>query len=333
MPLLGLGVWQVPDGPIVRAGCDVGPGARLPPHRHRAGLRKRGERRAGRSRDSGIARDELFVTTKFHPRRRDPLGERSARSLEQTRARLRRPLPRPLARRRTPPGPGPAWRLLARAATPARSASRTSTRDELDQILAGVARRPGRSIRFSFNPSAYRKALLDACAERGHRARGLQPAGHRHTPQRPGRHEASQTASGEPRRRSCCAGASSAASRSSPSPPTATASRRTRKIFDFELAAGEHGAARRARSIRRNPSARWSANGGEPSAYGQRGERRASVRCLGHWRQPVARNSPRTNANSVKRGFESSRAASSRFAGGTGVFARGDVSLQRRKDA
>ena len=48
MPLLGLGVWQVPDGPRVRARCAGGARARVPPHRHRAGVRKRGAASAGR---------------------------------------------------------------------------------------------------------------------------------------------------------------------------------------------------------------------------------------------------------------------------------------------
>ena len=81
MPLLGLGVWQVPDGPAcvqaVRAALELG-------YRHIDTAQAYGnEASVGRAlRESGIARDEVFITTKFQPDRRDPLRE-SARSIEQ----------------------------------------------------------------------------------------------------------------------------------------------------------------------------------------------------------------------------------------------------------
>src|SRR6201984_2218829 len=81
MPLLGLGVWQVPDGPgcvhAVRAALELG-------YRHIDTAQAYGnESSVGRAlRESGVARDDVFVTTKFHPGRRDPLRE-AAYSLEQ----------------------------------------------------------------------------------------------------------------------------------------------------------------------------------------------------------------------------------------------------------
>ena len=81
MPLLGLGVWQVPDGPTcvhaVRAALELG-------YRHIDTAQAYGnESSVGRAlRESGIARDEVFITTKFHPGRRDPLRE-AAYSIEQ----------------------------------------------------------------------------------------------------------------------------------------------------------------------------------------------------------------------------------------------------------
>jgi diketogulonate reductase-like aldo/keto reductase len=81
MPLLGLGVWQVPDGPecvrAVRAALELG-------YRHIDTAQAYGnEASVGRAlRESGIARDELFLTTKFYPRRRDPLRE-AAESVER----------------------------------------------------------------------------------------------------------------------------------------------------------------------------------------------------------------------------------------------------------
>jgi 2,5-diketo-D-gluconate reductase A len=81
MPLLGLGVWQVPDGPAcvqaVRAALELG-------YRHIDTAQAYGnEASVGRAlRESGIARDEVFITTKFHPGRRDPLRE-AAYSVER----------------------------------------------------------------------------------------------------------------------------------------------------------------------------------------------------------------------------------------------------------
>jgi diketogulonate reductase-like aldo/keto reductase len=71
MPLLGLGVWQIPDGQpterAVRWALETG-------YRHvdTAAL-YRNERGVGRAvRDSGVPREELFVATKFNPRDPDP---------------------------------------------------------------------------------------------------------------------------------------------------------------------------------------------------------------------------------------------------------------------
>src|SRR5947209_16442744 len=74
MPLLGLGVWQVPDGPecenAVRWALELG-------YRHIDTAQAYGnEESVGRAlRDSGIAREEVFITTKFYPGRSDPAAE------------------------------------------------------------------------------------------------------------------------------------------------------------------------------------------------------------------------------------------------------------------
>src|SRR3954464_6521100 len=81
IPLLGLGVWQVPAGPAcvhaVRAALELG-------YRHIDTAQAYGnEASVGRAlRESGIARDEVFITTKFHPGRRDPVRE-AAYSIER----------------------------------------------------------------------------------------------------------------------------------------------------------------------------------------------------------------------------------------------------------
>src|SRR2546422_5198779 len=78
MPMLGLGVWQVPDGPecvnAVRWALELG-------YRHIDTAQAYGnEKSVGQGlRESRVPRDQVFITTKFYPARRDPVaeGERS----------------------------------------------------------------------------------------------------------------------------------------------------------------------------------------------------------------------------------------------------------------
>src|SRR5947209_10412144 len=74
MPRLGLGVWQVPNGPecenAVRWALELG-------YRHiDTAQAYDNEESVGRAlRDSGVPRDEIFLTTKFYPRAEDPASE------------------------------------------------------------------------------------------------------------------------------------------------------------------------------------------------------------------------------------------------------------------
>src|SRR5260370_30909455 len=74
MPMLGLGVWQVPDGPecvnSVRWALELG-------YRHIDTAQAYGnEKSVGKAlRDSGVPRNEVFLTTKFFPARNDPVAE------------------------------------------------------------------------------------------------------------------------------------------------------------------------------------------------------------------------------------------------------------------
>src|ERR1700674_5826846 len=74
MPMLGLGVWQVADGlecvNAVRWALELG-------YRHIDIAQAYGnEDSVGRAlRDSGVPRDEVFITTKFAPGRDDPAAE------------------------------------------------------------------------------------------------------------------------------------------------------------------------------------------------------------------------------------------------------------------
>jgi diketogulonate reductase-like aldo/keto reductase len=82
IPVLGLGVWQVPNGAetvnAVRWALELG-------YRHIDTAQLYGnEESVGRGlSESGVPRSEVFITTKFHPSRKDPVGE-----LEQSLKRL-----------------------------------------------------------------------------------------------------------------------------------------------------------------------------------------------------------------------------------------------------
>src|ERR1700739_240901 len=74
IPVLALGVWQVPNGAkcvnAVRSALELG-------YRHIDTAQAYGnEESVGRAlRDSGVPRDEVFITTKFYPGHGDPVAE------------------------------------------------------------------------------------------------------------------------------------------------------------------------------------------------------------------------------------------------------------------
>jgi diketogulonate reductase-like aldo/keto reductase len=74
MPLLGLGVWQIPDGPQAE---DAVGWALEAGYRHVDTAQAYGnESSVGRAlRAAEVPRDEVFVTTKFNPGARDPVRE------------------------------------------------------------------------------------------------------------------------------------------------------------------------------------------------------------------------------------------------------------------
>src|SRR6201991_2576534 len=173
MPLLGLGVWQVPDGPecvqAVRAALELG-------YRHIDTAQAYGnEASVGRAlRESGMARDEVFLTTKFHPGRRDPLRE-AARSIDALGVDY---VDLYLVHW---PGGGATWAWPGMEAARSRSYARAigvSNFDagQLDQVLAAATVAPVVD-QVHFNPAAYRRALLDACAERAIALEAYSPLG------------------------------------------------------------------------------------------------------------------------------------------------------------
>lgn len=173
MPLLGLGVWQVPDGATcvesVRAALELG-------YRHiDTAQAYANEPSVGRAlRESGIARDDVFLTTKFHPGRRDPLRE-AARSIDQLGVDY---VDLYLIHW---PGGGATWAWPAMESARERSYARAIgvsnfNPDELDQVLDHGTIAPVVD-QVEFNPSAYRRALLDACVDRDVALEAYSPLG------------------------------------------------------------------------------------------------------------------------------------------------------------
>jgi len=173
IPLLGLGVWQVPNGPecvnAVRAALDVG-------YRHVDTAQAYGnEESVGQAlRESGLAREEVFITTKFYPGRRDPAAEaeQSLRRLGVDRVDLYIiHWPRG--------GPTWAWPGMERAHelghTRSIGVSNFSV-GELDEVIDGGRRQPVVD-QVQFSPFKYRLALLEACRTKGVALEAYSPLG------------------------------------------------------------------------------------------------------------------------------------------------------------
>jgi len=163
VPLLGLGVWQVPKGAAcvnaVRWALDAG-------YRHIDTAQAYGnEESVGVAlRDSGLAREDVFVTTKFYPGHRDPVAEieASLRRLGLDRV--------DLYLIHWPQG-GATWawpgmeRALALGYARSIGVSNFDVR-QLDEVLATAGTRPVVD-QVQFSPFEYRQRLLDAARERG----------------------------------------------------------------------------------------------------------------------------------------------------------------------
>jgi diketogulonate reductase-like aldo/keto reductase len=162
IPLLGLGVWQVPEGreceDAVRWALEAG-------YRHIDTAQAYGnERSVGRAlRDSGVPREEVFITTKFFPRHKDPAAE-AERSLERLGVEFV-----DLYIIHWPEG-GPTWAWdgmqRARESGHARSIGVSNfSIAELDELIA-VADVAPTVDQVQFSPFEYRRRLLEACEER-----------------------------------------------------------------------------------------------------------------------------------------------------------------------
>jgi diketogulonate reductase-like aldo/keto reductase len=162
LPLLGLGVWQVRPGKetenAVRWALEVG-------YRHIDTAQAYGnEESVGKAlRDSGVPREEVFVATKFYPGAKDPEAEadKSLRRLGLDQVDLYL-IPWPQG------GSTWAWPGMERAHERglARSIGVSNfDGDELDALLEQVGVPPAVD-QVQFSAFKYRRALLQACAER-----------------------------------------------------------------------------------------------------------------------------------------------------------------------
>jgi diketogulonate reductase-like aldo/keto reductase len=173
IPLLGLGVWQVPNGPetenAVRWALELG-------YRHIDTAQAYGnEESVCRAlRDSGVPRAEVFVTTKFYPARKDPEAE-AQRSLER------------LGIEQVDlyiihwPQDGATWAWpgmeRAHAAGYARSIGVSNfSVGELDELLSIAEIRPVVN-QVQFSPFEYRRKLLEACEEHDVAVEAYSPLG------------------------------------------------------------------------------------------------------------------------------------------------------------
>lgn len=173
IPALGLGVWQVPDGPecvnAVRWALEAG-------YRHIDTAQAYGnEESVGQGlRESGVTREDVFITTKFNPGRKDPVAEveRSLKRLGVDRV--------DLYIIHWPRG-GATWAWPGMEQAKQRGHARSIgvsnfSVAELDEVIGVASDRPVVN-QVQFSPFEYRKALLQACTERNIALEGYSPLG------------------------------------------------------------------------------------------------------------------------------------------------------------
>jgi diketogulonate reductase-like aldo/keto reductase len=163
IPLFGLGVWQVDPGPeaenAVRWALELG-------YRHIDTAQAYGnEESVGRAlRDSGVPREDVFLTTKFHPGSRDPAAEaeRSLRRLGVDQVDL-------YIIHWPQGGPTWAWPGMQRARELGYTRSIGVSNFDVGQIEAVMAEAdvPPVVNQVQFSPFKHRRALLDACEQAG----------------------------------------------------------------------------------------------------------------------------------------------------------------------
>jgi diketogulonate reductase-like aldo/keto reductase len=173
IPLLGLGVWQVPNGPecenAVRWALELG-------YRHVDTAQAYGnEESVGRAlRASGVPREEVFITTKFNPAQADAEAE-AQRSLERLGVDQL-----DLYIIHWPQG-GPTWAWPGMERAHGRGYARSIgvsnySASELDELMSVAATQPVVN-QVQFSPFKYRRKLLEACEERDVALEAYSPLG------------------------------------------------------------------------------------------------------------------------------------------------------------
>ncbi len=182
MPRLSFGVWQIPSGAecvsAVRSALELG-------YRHIDTAQAYGnEESVGRAlRESGIAREEVYITTKFFPGRKDPAteAEHSLRRLGVDQVDL-------YLIHWPQGGPNWAWAGMERAHEQgyARSIGVSNFGvSDLRSVFAG-AEIPPAVNQLQLSPFEYRRALLETC-------RHLEVAPEAYSPLGTGRHLTNET--------------------------------------------------------------------------------------------------------------------------------------------
>jgi diketogulonate reductase-like aldo/keto reductase len=173
LPMLGLGVWQVPNGQAcvdaVRWALELG-------YRHIDTAQAYGnEESVGKGlRDSGLPRDAVFLTTKFYPGNRDPVA-----AVQESLKRLGVDYVDLYLIHWPQGGPTWAWPGMERSRQlgAARSIGVSNfSAGELAQVIAAGTARPVVN-QVEFNPVHYRRKLLDACREQGVAVEAYSPLG------------------------------------------------------------------------------------------------------------------------------------------------------------
>jgi diketogulonate reductase-like aldo/keto reductase len=183
IPLLGLGVWQIPNGPecvqAVRWALELG-------YRHIDTAQAYGnEESVGQGlRESGVPRDEVFVTTKFRPSKKDPVKE-----VERSLKRLGVDTVDLYIIHWPEKGATWAWPGMERAHELGYARSIGISNFDATEVrqVVGMARVAPVVNQLQFSPYEYRKGLLDVCQENGIALEAYSPLGH-------GRHIGSETA-------------------------------------------------------------------------------------------------------------------------------------------
>ena len=173
IPLLGLGVWQVPNGPecvnAVRWALELG-------YRHIDTAQAYGnEESVGRAlRDSGVSRDEVFITTKFYPARSDPASE-----AEQSLRRLGIDHVDLYIIHWPQGGPTWAWPGMERAREFGYATSigvSNFSAAELEQVSGAGSVTPATN-QVQFSPFEFRRGLLEDCERRDVALEAYSPLG------------------------------------------------------------------------------------------------------------------------------------------------------------